>query len=156
MLMKPSWSVKKTFLQGEGRDSADLLDNHDVQRIAMLSQLKVSDIGQENEILIKRLNKILTFAKSIEDAHRDKIMDGKSKEVDEDDSPYTILNSNLNLPLREDVVQNMKNQEEGTENNKSKSNNESNLKHNILSNARETKWDYFVIEQAVNDKIGSK
>eukprot|EP00943_MAST-04B_sp_MAST-4B-sp1_P006655 g6655.t1 len=153
--MKPSWSVKKTLLQGEGDGNTLLLDNQDVQRIATLSQLKVSGNEQENEILIKRLNKILTFAKTIEEHHRDEIMDSKSKE-NEGDTAYTILNSNLHLPLREDAVQHVKNQEEVTENNESKNNNEKNTKLNILSNARETKWDYFVIEQAVNDKIGSK
>jgi hypothetical protein len=92
--MKSSLSVKKTFLQGEDRDCAVLLDNQDVERIAVHSQLKVSGIEQENDIVIKRLNKTLTFAKSIEHdtvdnpAYHNKILEIHNDAVKNDEYSY--------------------------------------------------------------------
>lgn len=48
VLVEPSWLAKKTPLQGEGRDGAAFLDNHDVQRISMFSQHKVC--GNDNNL----------------------------------------------------------------------------------------------------------
>ena len=128
-LKEPEWGVSELT---KGKEQlGDTLQAADVRRIGQLSQLKISD--QDIPDMLLNLNKILNFAKRVES--------GEPKDSLEQ---FTTLHAATHsTPLREDTPCDNMVTPDSTPSSTS----------NILSNATETHWGYFVVKQTTADNL---
>ena len=139
ILSKPTWSIKETLIDNNVNTTTTTatttttITDTELNRLANLSQIEITE--DEKEIYKIRLNKILNFASTIDN----NLEIQQHHDNNNNSEHFTTLNHEYNLLLREDQLS-------------LKSNNDDD-DNVILQNATTSKWNYFVVDQAINEKL---
>ena len=140
ILSKPTWSIKETLIDNNVNTTTTTtatttttINDTELNRLANLSQIEITE--DEKEIYKIRLNKILNFASTIDN----NLEIQQHHDNNNNSEHFTTLNHEYNLLLREDQLS-------------LKSNNDDD-DNVILQNATTSKWNYFVVDQAINEKL---